>query len=109
MMPTLLSRQALWDYELGQCLLESGAPDRAADYFTRALKLVPEIAIRPIAAYYLERMGQPVPPLPKGGTATVGTEAKPSTPLPVPGSSTPAAPKEPAKPAPAAKGEEAKK
>jgi tetratricopeptide (TPR) repeat protein len=124
MVPTLLSRQALWDYELGQCLLESGSPDRAAESFLRALKLVPEIAVRPIVAYYLEKMGQPVPPLPKTGTATADAEPKPKTgtPLPVPGSSTPAvkaraetppspkeAPKEPAKTAPAAKGEEVKK
>ena len=65
MMPTLLNRQAFWEYELAQCYLESGSPDRAADYFSRALKLVPDIAVRPIIAYYLEKMGQPVPALPK--------------------------------------------
>jgi tetratricopeptide (TPR) repeat protein len=59
--PSLLSRQAVWEYELGQCLLESGSPDEAADYFTRALKLVPDLAYRPIIAYYLTKMGKPVP------------------------------------------------
>src|SRR5262249_48229940 len=30
-LPTLIGRQASWEYELGQCLLESGAPDQAAE------------------------------------------------------------------------------
>ena len=42
-LPTLVSRQATWEYDLALCLLESGSPDRAAEYFTRALKLVPEL------------------------------------------------------------------
>ncbi len=64
-LPPLINRQAYWEYELGQCLLESGSPDQAAEYFTRALKLVPDLAVRPIIAYYLEKMGKPVPELPK--------------------------------------------
>ena len=64
-LPTLVSRQASWEYDLALCLLESGSPDGAAEYFTRALKLVPELAVRPIIAYYLEKLGKPVPELPK--------------------------------------------
>ena len=64
-LPTLVSRQAHWEYELALCLLESGSPDRAAEYFTRALKLVPELSVRPIITYYLEKLGKPVPELPK--------------------------------------------
>ena len=64
-LPTLVSRQAHLEYDLALCLLESGSPDRAAEYFTRALKLVPELAVRPIIAYYLEKLGKPVPELPK--------------------------------------------
>jgi tetratricopeptide (TPR) repeat protein len=63
--PTLLTRQAFWSFDLAQALLESGEPDRAAEYFTQALKLVPDLPVRPIIAYYLERMGRPVPELPK--------------------------------------------
>jgi tetratricopeptide (TPR) repeat protein len=63
--PTLLTRQAFWSFDLAQALLESGAPDRAAEYYTQALKLVPDLPVRPIIAYYLERMGRPVPELPK--------------------------------------------
>jgi tetratricopeptide (TPR) repeat protein len=96
MMPTLLSRQAIWEFELGQCLLESGAPDRAADYFGRALKLVPDIAMRPIIAYYLEKMGQPVPALPAKAAAGTPDPAGSASPGPTP---TP----EPAKPAPTEK------
>jgi len=64
-LPTLVSRQAHLEYDLALCLLESGSPDRAAEYFTRALKLVPELSVRPIIAYYLEKLGKPVPELPK--------------------------------------------
>ena len=34
----------------------------AAESFTKALTLVPGLGVRPIAAYYLEKMGKPVPP-----------------------------------------------
>ncbi len=64
-LPNLVNRQAYWEYELALCLLESGSPDGAAEYFTRALKLVPDLTVRPIIAYYLEKMGKPVPELPK--------------------------------------------
>ncbi|MGA7495331.1 MAG: hypothetical protein WBX00_01255 [Isosphaeraceae bacterium] len=64
-LPNLVSRQAYWEYDLALCLLESGSPDRAAEYFAHALKLVPELAVRPIIAYYLAKLGKPVPELPK--------------------------------------------
>jgi tetratricopeptide (TPR) repeat protein len=73
--PTLMNRQGVWEYELGQCLLESGSPEEAAEYFTRALKLVPDLVYRPIMAYYLTKMGKPVPELP--GKA----EPRPSKPM----------------------------
>lgn len=76
LLPTLLNRQAIWEFELGQCYLESGSPDRAAECFTRALKLVPDINLRPVIAFYLEKMGQPVPALPDAGAA----EASPPAP-----------------------------
>lgn len=63
--PTLVARQGALEYDLGQCLLEAGSPDQAADHFTQALKLVPDIPYRPIIAYYLGKMGKPVPEQPK--------------------------------------------
>jgi hypothetical protein len=43
-------------------------PEDAATHFTKALTLTPELPTRLIAAYYLGKMGKPVPPLPKRGT-----------------------------------------
>ena len=111
-LPNLVNRQAYWEYELALCLLESGSPDGAADYFTRALKLVPDLTVRPIIAYYLEKLGKPVPELPKkadrprprAGTTVDsllrGPGPSPATaPLAAPKpAATPAAPTEPAKP-----------
>ncbi len=118
LLPGLVNRQASWEFELALCLLESGSPEGAADHFTRALKLVPELAVRPIIAYYLEKLGKPVPELPKKtdlpkSRAEAGAPANsllrgpgpaPATaklPAPRP-AATPAAPSEPAKPANAA-------
>jgi tetratricopeptide (TPR) repeat protein len=67
--PTLVTRQGFWEFELAQCLLESGSPDQAAEYFTKALTHVPDLPVRPIIAYYLEKMGKPVPELPKKSEA----------------------------------------
>src|SRR6185503_20068265 len=68
-LPKKLTTQAEWESELAFCLLESGIPDSttehpegAAAHFTKALSIYPEIANRPIIAYYLEMMGKPVPP-----------------------------------------------
>jgi len=55
------------------CQLEAGSPDDAAEHFTKALTLFPELQFRPIAAYYLERMGKPVPPPPKTTARTAGS------------------------------------
>jgi tetratricopeptide (TPR) repeat protein len=123
-LPTLVNRQAFWEFELALCLLESGTPDRAAEYFTRALKLVPDLSVRPIIVYYLEKIGKPVPELPKktdqeqpGAKTAVDSLLRGTVPttsplaLPRP-AATPAAPTEPAKPAnpkPAPKAEETKK
>jgi hypothetical protein len=63
--PGTLTQQASWEYDLALCKLEGGLPEEAADHFTKALTLAPELATRPVAAYYLERIGKPVPPAPK--------------------------------------------
>jgi tetratricopeptide (TPR) repeat protein len=63
--PGTLSQQASWEYDLALCKLEGGLPEEAANHFTKALTLAPELGTRQVAAYYLEKMGKPVPPPPK--------------------------------------------
>ncbi len=84
-LPSTLGQQASWEYDAAMCLLESGLPDQAATHFTSALKLFPDLPVRAIAAYYLEKMGKPVPPPTKKPAANA------KTPLPTPGA--PVAPK----------------
>src|SRR5205823_3180662 len=91
-LPGTLGQQATWEYDLAICQLEAGMPKEAAEHFARALTLEPNLIVRPIAAYYLERMGQPVPPpSPRDGAAggktttapPVESLVKPAVPLPV--------------------------
>jgi len=74
--PGLIRRQASWEYELAQCLLESGEPARGAEHFTNSLTLAPDLVIRPIAAYYLEKMDKPVPPSEKEKAALAAAGAE---------------------------------
>jgi tetratricopeptide (TPR) repeat protein len=117
--PPQIIRQATWLYELALCQLESGLPEKAAESFTHALKLAPEIAVRPIIAYYLEHLGKPVPELPKKAekelrvptslldrldSTTPASELKPApadTTKPAPADTTKPAPADATKPAPA--------
>jgi tetratricopeptide (TPR) repeat protein len=120
---TSLAQQATWEFDLAICQLEGGLPTEAADHFTKALTLEPDLPVRPIAAYYLERLGKPVPPNRErpgsskptaGGPSAVAPATSPApaaTPAP-PGPSQPATPSavkpkaeapEPAKPAGSAK------
>jgi tetratricopeptide (TPR) repeat protein len=69
-LPGQVSRQALWEFDLAQSLLESGTPERAAEHFTQALNLSPDHTLRPLIAYYLEKLGKPVPALPSDLEAT---------------------------------------
>lgn len=48
-------------FELGMIQLESGQPEAAADSFTKAAKREPEADFVPIARYYLEKLGKPLP------------------------------------------------
>jgi tetratricopeptide (TPR) repeat protein len=98
---TSLAQQATWEFDLAMCQLEGGRPDEAADHFTKALTLEPDLPVRPIAAYYLERLGKPVPPKRErpgaSKPAAVGPSAvKPATsPAPTPhGQGQPAKPSE---------------
>jgi tetratricopeptide (TPR) repeat protein len=60
--PGRVELQAAWEYDLGLSLLEGGRPDLAGGPLDQALTLAPDFALRPVAAYYLEKLGKPVPP-----------------------------------------------
>ena len=101
-LPEKVALQAEWEFELALAALEAGFPPRLAiDHFQSALKLEPNLAARPVIAYYLEKLGESVPPL------------KPAEPAPAPASPPAEAPKatEPpaASAAPAVGGEAAPK
>jgi len=89
--PGSLVQQATWEYDLAMCQLEEGRPDEAAVHFTQALTVAPDLPVRAIAAYYLGKMGKPVPPPTKRdrGSAKQNASAaksplKPAIPLPGP-------------------------
>ncbi len=75
-LPSKITTQGLWEFELGICRLEGGEPDLAAEAFTDALTLAPALPTRLIAAYYLEKLGKPVPPIPD---EPAGEDAKPAS------------------------------
>ncbi len=72
-MPGTLTQQASWHYDLALCKLEGGVPEEAAESFTKALTLAPDLTVRPVAAYYLEKLGKPVPPPPAKRAASAST------------------------------------
>jgi tetratricopeptide (TPR) repeat protein len=74
--PTSIGQQASWEFDLGLCRLEAGLPELAAKHFTQSLTLAPDLAVRPIAAYYLERIGEPVPPPGQGTSSDTGAAAR---------------------------------
>ena len=65
----------------GDVQLEAGMPDDAAAHFTQALTLAPDLGVRPIAAYYLEKIGKPVPPLKRGTAAAVDDKSATKPPV----------------------------
>jgi len=77
--PGTLNQQASWEYDLGLCKLEGGLPEEAAEHFTKALTLAPDLALRPIAAYYLEKLGKPVPPPTKRPASAGAAKSKDSS------------------------------
>ena len=86
-LPSTLRQQATWTYDLAMCQLEAGMPDKAAESFTTALTLMPDLVVRPIAAYYLEKLGKPVPPRSKPGLGTAAPTSTPVEPPPKTGAS----------------------
>jgi tetratricopeptide (TPR) repeat protein len=78
-LPGTLSQQGSWQYDLGLCKLEGGLPEEAAEHFTKALTMAPDLAVRPVAAYYLEKLGKPVPPPTKRPASASAAKTKDST------------------------------
>jgi tetratricopeptide (TPR) repeat protein len=68
-LPEKIRAQSQWEFEAGLYRLESGTPADASDHFTKSLTLWPTVPLRPIAAYYLEKLGKPVPPPPEAPSA----------------------------------------
>ncbi len=95
-LPSTLGQQAMWEFDLAMCQLEAGLPDAAAAHLTNALTLEPELAVRSVAVYYLQKMKKPVPPQrrgtepekadgkPGGGPAQKAADAQPKAALPEP-------------------------
>jgi len=76
--PDNVKTQAVWEFDAALCRLEGGLPDLAAEHFTKSLTLNPRISYRPIIAYYLEKLGKPVPPLPTSDKVDPQPEPKPT-------------------------------
>ena len=75
-LPEKVGLQAEWEFELALMILEAGLPpEMAAEHFQTSLKLEPNLAVRPVIAYYLEKLGKPIPPL----KTTTPKPAEPST------------------------------
>ena len=99
--PEKVETQAGWEFELAMAALEGGLPpDVAADHFQAALKLEPNLAVRPVIAYYLEKLGKPVPPpraaTPRAAEPTLTPTPAVETPKPAEASELPANPFAPA-------------
>ncbi|HEY2154797.1 MAG TPA: hypothetical protein VGH33_04160, partial [Isosphaeraceae bacterium] len=90
--PDEISRQAVWEFEAGMASLEAGHPvDETASHLTNALKLAPRLTVRPVIAYYLKKLGRPVPELPADAakvepakTEPAKAETKPTAPAAAP-------------------------
>jgi tetratricopeptide (TPR) repeat protein len=63
--PDLVATRAQWEAELGLVLLEAGQPSLAGEHMETALTLNPGHPLRPVLAYYLQRLGRAVPPPPE--------------------------------------------
>ncbi len=97
-LPQKVDQQAEWEFELGMAALEGGLPTAfVAEHLKTALELEPNLSVRPVIAYYLEQLGEPVPP-PRPTTRSTTPAAdptsvpKPNEPVATPTDSLPADP-----------------
>ena len=84
-LPEQVDQQAEWEFELAMAALEAGLPSAyVAEHLRTALELEPNLGVRPVIAYYLEQLGEPVPPpRPTTRPAAIPSPAAP-TPVPAP-------------------------
>lgn len=76
-LPEQIGTLAMWEFEVGLASLEAGRPvEETAEHFTNALKLMPNMLVRPVIAYYLKKLGRPVPELPAAPAAKPAEPAK---------------------------------
>lgn len=61
--PRRVNIESQWLYELGLLCLEAGRLDNqtAGDRFVEALRLSPDLSTKPVAVYYLDKLGMKVP------------------------------------------------
>ncbi len=85
-LPEKVDQQAGWEFELGMAALEGGLPTAfVAEHLKTALELEPNLSVRPVIAYYLERLGEPVPPprpTTRSAPSTTTGPTAPATPEP---------------------------
>ncbi len=78
-LPEKVETQAGWEYEMAIAAMEGGLPtDFIAEHLQAALKLEPDLGIRPVIAYYLGKLGKEVPP-PRARAATPSPALSPPT------------------------------
>ncbi len=81
-LPEKVDTQAGWEFEMATAALEGGLPSKfVAEHFLAALKLEPNLTVRPVIAYYLEKLGEAVPP-PKAPAAATPAPAPAPEPAP---------------------------
>jgi len=91
-LPDEVAKQSLWEFELGMASLEGGLPpEETATHLTAALTLTPESPLRPVIAYYLQKLGKPVPPDPAEARKAATAEAPTPTPAPATNAAAPPA------------------
>ncbi len=76
--PATLAQQSSWEFDLAMCALEAGIPAEASEHFNKAIALAPDFAVRPIANYYLQKIGKTVPDLTKSDQAAAKPAASPT-------------------------------
>lgn len=83
-LPARVANQAVWEAELGLCLLEAGKPSEAGDHLEKTLELQPDSPLRPLVARYLELLDREVPPR-REAEAEPESPAAPAPETPLPG------------------------
>ncbi|MDX2037095.1 MAG: hypothetical protein SFX72_10620 [Isosphaeraceae bacterium] len=61
--PEEMARQAYFEFDIALACLESGMPvEETAKHFEQALRVAPDLPVRPVIEFYLKKLGKPIPP-----------------------------------------------